>query len=122
MAYTEVYMLGYTTDCGSLPSIGSSAQNVARQENDSDFANFINETREAETIRNIFGEGAYQGYIEKVRTTREAIAVNDARTARLANQQSSKKRSRFRRWLHRVKLAYTGENPKQDLYHNFNDD
>ncbi|KLJ12291.1 hypothetical protein EMPG_12634 [Blastomyces silverae] len=105
MSFTEMYMTGHTTECGSLPSIGSSAQNAGHEEGDADFVNLLQEPKEAETVRSTFGEGAYQNYIEMLRSARVAMASKEAK---LAAKKASLKNSTIRKWLLKLKLAYTG--------------
>ncbi|OJD21997.1 hypothetical protein ACJ73_06664 [Blastomyces percursus] len=49
MPFTEMYrMKGHTREYGSLPSIGSFAQNAADEEADADFVNLLQEAKKAE--------------------------------------------------------------------------
>ncbi|KAK2793745.1 hypothetical protein FQN52_000697 [Onygenales sp. PD_12] len=103
MSYTEMYMLGTMPDGGSLPSIGSSALNVVRENNSSD--SLLYSTPEANSVRNSLGEGFYHGYVDAAKAAREAAA---ARSAQVTAKKAKAARSRIRKWLFKLKQAYTG--------------
>ncbi|KAK2810219.1 hypothetical protein FQN50_003189 [Emmonsiellopsis sp. PD_5] len=106
MSYTEMYMLGTMPGGGSLPSIGSSALNVARETDSSDsFDSFLYSTPEANSVRNSLGEGFYHSYVDAAKAAREAAA---ARSVQVTAKKAKAARSRIRKWLFKLKQAYTG--------------
>jgi hypothetical protein len=106
MSYTEFYMRPILPESGALPSIGSVAENFARNE-DTDFRDFICSTTEAQSVRTSFGEPAYEAYAEQLLHARKVEAAKAQRKMLAASSGGSKRsKAKCLRWLSKFLHAY----------------
>ncbi|KAK2740384.1 hypothetical protein FQN57_006124 [Myotisia sp. PD_48] len=98
MAYTEMIILATGPAHGGLPAIGSVAENFTRTE-DTSFIDYICSTSEAASIRALFGEGAYEKYVEGLLAAQNATGASRA----AKTHEPTEQRSRIRQWITRIR-------------------
>lgn len=121
MAYTQKYMSPTIPERSSLPSIGSVETNFSRSSADTeenDTLEFLCYTPEADSIRTIFGDDAYEDYIaglvekrnsDALKAAKRASLTLSANTSSTAYEEKHKLRRKLKALLIKIIEAYKSD-------------